>query len=273
MSKRFQNTKKSIDKRIRLGFGKGEFSTYIPWYKIQDISSYGRCHRIKNWQHGRVHHFLSDLEERLFYLYFWSDSIVDIREQYPLLPQEETIEIAKEIGVKHPTDPRTQHPIVITTDFFLKRAVDVGNVYLARTAKYISFINNYRTLEKLEIERIYWQNRNIDWKIVTNQNLPLQLIFNIKWVYPYYNLASLYPLTIDQIKITSEFIAQRVIESKQQLRRITSETDNFLNYSYGSSINILRHLLSRKIWMIEMNKRRIMSSTLSTDDFIANKYK
>lgn len=37
-------------------------------------------------------------------------------EQYPLLPREETIEIASELGIKHPMYPGTNVPIIMTTD-------------------------------------------------------------------------------------------------------------------------------------------------------------
>nr|WP_255193827.1 TnsA endonuclease N-terminal domain-containing protein [Brevibacillus laterosporus] len=42
-----------------------------------------------------------------------------MREQFPLLPLEETIVIANELGINHPTDPKTGSPIVMTTDFLL----------------------------------------------------------------------------------------------------------------------------------------------------------
>nr|WP_238602194.1 TnsA endonuclease N-terminal domain-containing protein [Lysinibacillus parviboronicapiens] len=60
------------------------------------------------------------MERDYFYLTEYSDFfVVDIREQYPLLPLEETIVIADELGLKHPTDPKTIEPDVMTTDFLL----------------------------------------------------------------------------------------------------------------------------------------------------------
>ena len=35
---------------------------------------------------------------------------------------------------------------------------------------------------KLEIEREYWQRRNIDWGIVTDKEIPKILCENVKWV-------------------------------------------------------------------------------------------
>jgi len=61
------------------------------------------------------------LERNYFYLTEYSDVVVDIREQFPLLPLEETIVIAEELGLKHPTNPKTQEPIVMTTDFCPRR--------------------------------------------------------------------------------------------------------------------------------------------------------
>lgn len=37
-----------------------------------------------------MHHFLSKLETNYFYWLDWSPIVSDIREQYPLLPLEET---------------------------------------------------------------------------------------------------------------------------------------------------------------------------------------
>ncbi len=75
------------------------------------------------------------MERNYFYLTEYSDFVFGIREQFPLLPLEETIVIADELGVKHTTDPKTNEPVVMTTDFLL--TVDKGNspIKLARTIK------------------------------------------------------------------------------------------------------------------------------------------
>lgn len=75
------------------------------------------------------------MERNYFYLTEFSDSIVDIREQYQLLPLEETLVIADELGIKHPTVPNTGEPIVMTTDFLLTVNKSEDSVELARTIK------------------------------------------------------------------------------------------------------------------------------------------
>nr|WP_232900746.1 TnsA endonuclease N-terminal domain-containing protein [Lysinibacillus fusiformis] len=60
------------------------------------------------------------MERNYFYLTEYSDFVVDIREQFPLLPLEETIVIADELGLKHTTDPKTNEPVVLSQNRVLR---------------------------------------------------------------------------------------------------------------------------------------------------------
>jgi len=80
--KRIQN----IEARLKEGRGTGIEEDYIPWIKIQDVAPKARATRVKGIKTNRQHELLSDMERDYFYLLDFSDDIVDIREQYPLLP-------------------------------------------------------------------------------------------------------------------------------------------------------------------------------------------
>ncbi len=133
MSKRTRKSK--VEKWIEEGRGSGIGTDYKPLLNIQDVSSLGRSIRLKCIKTNRQHEFLLDLERNYFYLIEYSDFFVDIREKFPLLPLEETIVIADELGLKHLTDPKMNEPIVMTTDFLLTVDKDEGLVELARTIK------------------------------------------------------------------------------------------------------------------------------------------
>ena len=124
----------------------------------------------------------------------WSPIITDIREQYPL-DLAETLAIAKQLGIRHPTDPRSQQPIVVTTDFLntVQRGIEI--IEHARTVKYKQELSNPRVLQKLEIERVYWEIRNTDWGIVTEDDVDPILAANIKWLHPCREVTDLSPLT------------------------------------------------------------------------------
>lgn len=106
MSKRKREiTKRRTDKLIKEGRGKGIGSEYKPWIFIQDVPSLGRSTRLNGIKCDRKHELLSDMERDYFYIIEYSDDVIDIREQFPLLPLEETILIAKELGIEHLKDP------------------------------------------------------------------------------------------------------------------------------------------------------------------------
>lgn len=247
-------TQKSIEKRIKDGRGAERLSKYKPWLHIQDVPSKGLVTRIKGWKTGRVHHLLSTIELLYFYLLVWSLDVFDIREQYPLLPMEETLAIAQTCGIRHPIDPHTKHPIVMTTDFVNTIRRDMKDVDQARTLKYKEALSSKRTLEKLEIERRYWERRKVDWKIVTEDDIPTVLGRNVEWFHQYRNLddfSLLHEFSVRQIIST---LTQGVSDQNLPLRNITLQTDDRLGLDPGTSLSIVRHLLANRRWQIDMNK-------------------
>ena len=94
-------SEKLIEQRIKDGRGQGYGEKYQPWLRVQDVPSDGRSHRIFSHKTKRIHHLLSDLELATFLLFDWSESVLDIREQFPLI-RDDTRIIAQREGIKHP---------------------------------------------------------------------------------------------------------------------------------------------------------------------------
>jgi hypothetical protein len=248
-------TEQLLKKWIKEGRGKGEGVQYKPWLTIQDVASRGRCHRIHDLFNGRVHHLLSDLELGIYLIYVWSSpTIIDIMEQYPLLPLEETVSIARQLNIPHPKDPITRYPVVLTSDFFLKIRLNFHHEYCVRTAKYLSDLDDPRTREKLAIERHFWEARNIDWGIVTEQNLSIELVKWIIWAYPYYHTTALRPLNKTMIEKIAALLTRKVLETDAPLRRITRACDDELKLNRGRSLAVVRHLIARRYWEVDLTK-------------------
>lgn len=166
-------------KYLAEGRGQGELSEYVPWVQIQDFPSKGIASRVKGRTTGRIHHLVSNLELWYFYLLDWSAKTTDIREQFPLNDISEAIEIADACGIRYPYDNISGFPYVMTTDFM----ITTPNGYFARAVKPSADLRKRRVREKLEIERRYWLKRGIDWKIVTENEIPRTKIRNIEWLY------------------------------------------------------------------------------------------
>lgn len=253
MSKRKRTSK--IEKWIKEGRGSGIGSEYKPWLKIQDVSSLGRSTRLKGIKTNRQHEFLSDLERNYFYITEYSDLVFDIREQFPLLPLEETIVIADELGIKHPTNPKTGEPIVMTTDFLLTINKGKGVLEVARTIKMKDELLKENVLKKFEIEREYWLRKDIDWGIVTEEEIPKTMARNISYIHDYYDIRDydvFREMNGQHIEDLSISLMQRLLGINESIRKITNEFDSDTHLPFGSGVTLFYHLLARKIIIIDM---------------------
>ncbi|KXX94531.1 transposase [Bacillus cereus] len=255
MSKRKRTS--TVKKWIKEGRGTGTGTDYRPWLKIQDVSSLGRSTRLKGIKTSRQHEFLSDLERNYFYLTEFSDVITDIREQFPLLPQEETLLIADELGIKHPRNPKNGEPIVMTTDFLLTINKGQGIHEVARTIKMKDELLKENVLEKFEIEREYWKRKGIDWGIVTEEEINKIIARNISYIHDYYDICSydvFQELNAKNIEDLVMSLLSRLLDSSASIRTITNEFDIDTHLPIGSGVTLFYHLLARKIIVIDLQK-------------------
>jgi hypothetical protein len=254
MAKRKRATSKTtIENRLKEGRGQGKGANYNPWIHIQDVPSQGLSSRIKGWKTGRIHHLLSEMETSFFYVLDWSPVVLDIREQFPLLPLEETLAIAEQCEINHPSDPHTKEPIVMTTDFAVTTHQKNHSVEHARTVKGTQDLQSQRTLEKLEIERRYWQRRNTDWGIVTERDIPKTVAENVKWLHSYRNI-ELLSLTQNDISRVAAVMTPMVLQAKKSLAEIATISDDRLGLAPGLSLSVARHLLANRVWRVDINQ-------------------
>lgn len=179
MSKRSRTWNEAkFRKYLTEGRGQGTLADYKPWVQIQDFPSKGVVSRVRGRTTGRVHHLMSNLELKYFYLLDWSDKTVDIREQFPLIEIADAIEIADKCGIRYPYDSVSGFPYVLTTDFL----ITTREGYVARSIKPSTELLRPRVREKLEIERRHWRAQGVDWRIVTENEIPQTKIRNIEWL-------------------------------------------------------------------------------------------
>ncbi len=135
---------------------------------------------------GRTHHLLSDNELHFFLYSDFAKEVVDIREQFPLFPQEETARLADELGIRHPRYRGSSLLTVITTDFLLTvRNPDGGlgvRAYSVKSSSELEGDKCKRVLEKLQLERQYWLARDIPWRIITEREFDRVRLTNLEWL-------------------------------------------------------------------------------------------
>jgi hypothetical protein len=179
---------------------------------------------------------------------------VDIREQYPLLPLEETLAIARTLGVEHPKDPATKHPIVMTTDFVATITANGKRFDQARAVKYAEELGSVRTLEKLEIERRYWQSRKVDWKVITERNISPVAAKNIEWVHAYRRLKDFSSLAPAIAAKAIAGLTESVSQQNRPLRDITLEIDDRFGLEFGTGLALARYLIATRRWHVNIQQ-------------------
>ncbi|CAJ0793481.1 Tn7-TnsA-like-N domain-containing protein [Ralstonia mannitolilytica] len=186
MKKRRNITTADIERWRAAGLGRGRGPNYQPWLTIRDVASKGRKSRPWSLTTGRHHHLLSDNELHFFLYSEFAEEVVDIREQFPLFPQEETVRFAEELGISHQRYPGTSTPIVLTTDFLLTIRRPDGEIehraYGVKSSSELQGEKRKRVLEKLQLERQYWLARNIAWRLITEREFDRVRLTNLEWL-------------------------------------------------------------------------------------------
>jgi len=237
---------------------------YEPAITIRDLPSLGRSSRISGIRTGRQHDFLSDMERNYFHILNFSDVVIDIREQFPM-QLDLTLLIAEELGIKHPIDPKSKKLVHMTSDFNITINEQGKAKDVVRTIKSKDDLVDRRTIEKFEIESIYWKRLGIDWGMVTDVEINKTLALNIGDVMHYYNIDRLESFTkIEEDEVTDIIMAfiQRVIDSKHSIREVSTVFERDLHLIKGTGISLFKHLVARKY--IKIN----LLETLNMDDNI-----
>ena len=226
------------DQYLRAGRGQGEGQAYLPWIVVQDFSSHGTVSRIFSYKTNRVHHFLSRSELSFFYLLEWSEQVLDIREQFPLLDVELATDVAQRAGIRYPRDSISGFPYIMTCDFM----ITTEHGLKARTIKNTSDLKNNRTLEKLEIERRYWDVLGIDWRIVTEHEIDFQKAKHIEWLYT----AAILPKHLADRQYREAILDRLENASIQQ-------TATWFDEEYGCPVGSGLYLIKHLMWHKEIN--------------------
>jgi hypothetical protein len=163
---------------------------YEPFIKVKRTPTVGKGRKVENPDSDSSHELLSILEGRLLrYLDFLSN-VVAIKTQYPLLPITATLEVAEEMGVKHPSfGPKGKNirqvlkinqACVMTSDYLIDYVDEFGVLHQCAIAlKAVNEDGKFSDKEKrdaniknkLDIESEYWRRDEGEWRLFTSAKL------------------------------------------------------------------------------------------------------
>lgn len=252
-------TNQNYQKKVKEGRGFGEGPTYKPWIQTNDFPSLGLSTGTYSHKTRRVMHLFSLGEKSFWILVEFSPYVIDIREQYPLLPYEEVVQIAVANKIAYPKIANQEH--IMTTDFLLTISKNGEISYQAISFKYSkgrnndkksNSLENLRVLEKLEIERLFWKERNICWRIITERDISPIVTNNLYSFYEHYELDK--SLTQEKVQATSQWLTKEVAKADEALRTITSRGDAFFGFREpGTTLSIAWHLMAHRKWIVDLH--------------------
>lgn len=263
-----------ISKLLDKGYGKGEGKDYKPYIDVIKVASKGRASRVKGWKTSRVHHFLSDSETRFFYLMEYQDSVVDIREHYPLIEDvDEWITTMDNQLIKRLFNQKTGDPMVLTTTFLLTERNSDGEIqYSARSVKDYRQLENSQVIERFEAMRRYWELKGIDYGIVTNREIPVVFAKNIEYVHASYHLHEYGIEGKDQSFLLDCMLNSFREFKNKSIKEALSQFDHRLDIDNGTGLLIFKHAISRKKVLIDLNKPIDLEMPCSTLYFEEESY-
>jgi hypothetical protein len=158
--------------RRKIARGRGCLSgpSYLSWYTTREIRSMGNCDTPNSIRNGRQYELLSDFETLYFYLLERKQSVVDLREQFPIFDLACTQQLAAELNIPHKRLGRYPEPYTI--DFLVTEQVEGQNVLRAASIKPPDIELDAVTSAKLSIEHQWCEEQGIRWELIDLSALP-----------------------------------------------------------------------------------------------------
>ncbi len=170
MPRELSDTTRKQRKRGIIDLSKPE--EYLPWLTCREcMHGSGRRHSIPDLKYPtRTIHLMSDLELSVYFMLRKNPKVQELFEQVPL-ELRLTQFICEELNIYHPSNPRTKKPIVMTTDFVAYVWENKALVPKAYAVKPFCELEDRRVYSKLLIEKRYWEQKGIEWAVITEKNL------------------------------------------------------------------------------------------------------
>ena len=243
------------------GRGTWNGDTYVSGLRTQEVPSRGLSYRVS--QHlleGGIHNLLSgkewacflDVEFRVLGLRRL-DALARgwVFDQYAF-PLDESLEVAREIGVRHPAFAGVLQQI--RTDVVGYAPVDGNLLWMPFTCKVNAGLNR-RAIEKLEIERRLWRRRGAELELYTESDIAEGRLRSLELFRPFFNLQNVLSPPLD-VRVALEVAWREVLRRRPgyALSVASAELDRYFGIPSGGAQTLLLHLLAHRVIEVDFSR-------------------
>lgn len=228
-----------IARFLQEGRGGGRYENYKPWLTTTDVTArLTRKSRFQGIKSGRVHHLFNDFEANALLCIEWLEYVLDIRERYPL-ERATTARIADALGITHPVDRKSGVKLTLYADLVVELA---GGRLVACAMVYSSQLNKSSVIAALEIQRRYWKQRDITWRIITERQIDPILVHNIEFGRNHVDLSRQPDAQQNVVDVGIRLLERLEDNPNVSLQALCDALDSDIGRDRGTAIAALRHL-------------------------------
>ena len=258
-----------LDAKLKSERGIGEFEKYKPYLKTQDFSTRGISHRVRGNLINRMYEFFSSTQYNAFLLIEdraleKKSAIIDIREHFPLWDLKDLDVVDSSFKNIQLIDKKSKIDFIFTTTFLLTYS-NQPSQYEAISVKYASDLIKQSTLERLELERRYWQKIGVNWSLLTNKEIENQRgrLKNIKFYRPAFKLEEFGLTNISELEEMKKALIYKISNSEDSINHTLHHFE--IQYEIDSNLSLLlfKNLLARKEIAINYNRDIVMKNPCS----------
>lgn len=167
--------------RIEAGRGIDRGASYLPWKMVREIGSPGTCSEVLGVRSGRIHHLFSEPETTYFYLLERDSTVVDVREQWPILDLTRTFQLASSLGVPH-THWSTRNPEPLTIDFLVTRSRSNGSHEVARSVTSPAELADPDKRMTLAVAQAWCREKSVPWALVDTSKFSKTMLTTLRYI-------------------------------------------------------------------------------------------
>lgn len=166
--------------RVRRGLGIGVGAGYRPWRQIRRSGIRGTASYVRGVRIDRIFQLLSEKETTYFYLKERQPEVIDIREHWPILDLDRTLQLSRACGINHPMHDDMPEPF--TLDFLITEQTETGLTYRASCLSPVSESPGERTERLLQVQYRWCHENGIGWFRVDTSQFNRVILHNLRYI-------------------------------------------------------------------------------------------